>query len=115
MIATNKQYSYLRVAVIRIDVHPAWENPINTPHAFHARFTYGPGPYISHDSCRQPFASPHNDETGPYTREKYWRSKTDKLSHHLGSPHSLTLMTALEWGREVSAKWLYSYISLLGP
>jgi hypothetical protein len=38
MTATNKRYSYLRVAVIRIDVHPTGENPINTPHAFHTRF-----------------------------------------------------------------------------
>jgi hypothetical protein len=46
--AMNKRYSYLRVATIRIDVHPAGENPTNTPHAFHARFVYGPRPYISH-------------------------------------------------------------------
>jgi hypothetical protein len=30
-------YSYLRVATIRIDVHPAGENPTNTPHASHAQ------------------------------------------------------------------------------
>jgi hypothetical protein len=34
--ATNKRYSYPRVAVIQIDVHPVGENLINTPHAFHA-------------------------------------------------------------------------------
>jgi hypothetical protein len=33
MTAINNQYSYLRVVVIRIDVHPAGENPINMPHA----------------------------------------------------------------------------------
>jgi hypothetical protein len=77
MTATNKRYSYLRVAEIRIDVHPAGENPINTPHALHAQFTYGPRPYISHGPRRQHFASPHKDETGPYTREKSWRPKTD--------------------------------------
>jgi hypothetical protein len=47
MTATNKRYSYPRVTAIRIDVHHAWENPINTPYAFHARFAYGLGPYIS--------------------------------------------------------------------
>jgi hypothetical protein len=70
MTATNKWYSYPRVAEIRIDLHPAEENPINTPHAFHARFAYGPGPYISRGLRRQPFASPHKDETDPYTRGK---------------------------------------------
>jgi hypothetical protein len=67
MTATNKRYSYPRVAVIRIDVHPEGENSINTPHAFYAWFTYGPEPYISRGLRRQPFASPHKDETGPYT------------------------------------------------
>jgi hypothetical protein len=37
MTVTNKQYSYLRVAVIQINVHPIWENLINMPHAFHAQ------------------------------------------------------------------------------
>jgi hypothetical protein len=70
MTATIKRYSYLRVATIRIDVHHAGENLINTPYAFYAQFTYGPGPYISRGLRRQPFASPHKDETDPYTREK---------------------------------------------
>jgi hypothetical protein len=30
MAVANKRYLYLRVAAIRIDVHPAWENPTNT-------------------------------------------------------------------------------------
>jgi hypothetical protein len=34
---TNKRYSYLRVAVIQIDVHPIGENLINMSHAFHAQ------------------------------------------------------------------------------
>jgi hypothetical protein len=38
MTVTNKQYSYPRVAVIRIDVHPTGENPINMSHAFHTSF-----------------------------------------------------------------------------
>jgi hypothetical protein len=46
--ATNKRYSYLRVVAIRIDVHPAGENPINMPHASHAQSAYGPRPYVSH-------------------------------------------------------------------
>jgi hypothetical protein len=29
-------YSYLRVAMIQIDVHPAGENLNNMPHALHA-------------------------------------------------------------------------------
>jgi hypothetical protein len=48
MTATNKRYSYSRIAAIRIDVHPSGENLINTSHTFHARFAYGPKPYISH-------------------------------------------------------------------
>jgi hypothetical protein len=67
MTATNKRYSYPRVTAIRIDVHPTGENPINTSHAFHARFAYGHGPYISRGPHRQPFAGPHEDETCPYT------------------------------------------------
>jgi hypothetical protein len=47
MTTTNKGYSYLRVAAIQIDVHPAVENPTNTPHAFHAQSAYDPGPYVS--------------------------------------------------------------------
>jgi hypothetical protein len=81
---------------VRIDVHPAGENPINMSHAFHARFTYGFGPYISHDPHRQPFTSPHKDETGPYTQEKSWRPKTDWPSRRLGPPHSPSLTIALE-------------------
>jgi hypothetical protein len=48
MTATNKRYSYLRVAVIRIDVHPVGENLTNMPHAGHSQSAYGPKPYISH-------------------------------------------------------------------
>jgi hypothetical protein len=70
MTAANKRYSYLRVAAIRVDVHPTGENPINTPHVFHAQFAYGPGPYISRGSHRQPFTSPNKDETCPYTWKK---------------------------------------------
>jgi hypothetical protein len=70
MTATNKRYSYLRATAIRIDVHSAGENPINTPHTFHTRFVYGPGPYISRGPRRQPFASSHKAETCPYTWEK---------------------------------------------
>jgi hypothetical protein len=46
--ATNKRYSYMRVAAIQIDVHLAGENSTNTTHAFHAQSAYGPRPYISH-------------------------------------------------------------------
>jgi hypothetical protein len=48
MTAVNKQYSYLRVTVIRIDIHIIEENPTNMPHASHAQSMYGPRPYISH-------------------------------------------------------------------
>jgi hypothetical protein len=44
----NKRYLYPKVTVIRIDVHPARENLINTPHTFHAQSVYGPRLYISH-------------------------------------------------------------------
>jgi hypothetical protein len=46
--AMNKRYSYPRVTVIRIDVHPVGENPTNMPHASHAQSVYGPRPYVSH-------------------------------------------------------------------
>jgi hypothetical protein len=72
MTAINKWYSYLRVTAIRIDVHPTRENPINMSHTFHAQFAYGPRPYISRGSRRQPFANPHKDEIGPYTTGKSW-------------------------------------------
>jgi hypothetical protein len=62
MTVTNKRYSYPRVTTIQIDVQPVRENPINMPHAFHARSVYGPWPYISHGPHRQSFASPHDDE-----------------------------------------------------
>jgi hypothetical protein len=77
MTATNKWYSYPRVATLRIDVHHLGENLINTPHIFHARSVYGLQPYISRDPHSQPFASPHEDETCSYTEKKSWRSKTD--------------------------------------
>jgi hypothetical protein len=56
-LSQTSGYSYLRVTAIRIDVHPAGKNPINTSHAFHVRFAYGPEPYISRGLRRQPFAS----------------------------------------------------------
>jgi hypothetical protein len=77
MTATNKWYSYPRVTVIKINVHPVGKNPINMPHTFHARFAYAPGPYTSRGLRRQPFASPHKDKNGPYTQEKSWRLKID--------------------------------------
>jgi hypothetical protein len=73
--------------VIRIDVHPTGENLINMPHAFDAWFMYDPGPYTSCDLRSQPFASPHKDETGPYTQKKSWQPKTDWPDHRLRSPH----------------------------
>jgi hypothetical protein len=51
--------------VIRIDVHPVGENMINTPYAFHTRFTYGPGPYIFRGSRGQPFTSPTRRKHAP--------------------------------------------------
>jgi hypothetical protein len=44
----NKRYSYPRVAVIWIDVHPAGENQTNMPYASHDQSVYGPRPYVSH-------------------------------------------------------------------
>jgi hypothetical protein len=95
MNAANKRYSYPRVIAIRINVHPARENPVTTAHAFHAQFTYGPRPYISRGPRRQPFASPHKDETGPYAWKKSWPPKIDWPGYRLGSPHSSSLTTAL--------------------
>jgi hypothetical protein len=48
MTTANKWYSYPRVAVIWIDVHPTGENLTNTSHASHAQYTSGPRPYVSH-------------------------------------------------------------------
>jgi hypothetical protein len=48
MTATKKRYSYLRVAMIQIDVHPARENLTHTPHASHSQCVYGHRPYVSH-------------------------------------------------------------------
>jgi hypothetical protein len=48
MTATNKRYSYPRVTMIQIDVHPTGENLTNMPHAFHAQSVYAPRPYVSH-------------------------------------------------------------------
>jgi hypothetical protein len=76
MTATNKQYSYPRVMVIQIDVHPTGKNPINTLHAFHAWFVYGPVPYISRGLSRPSFASPHKTKKCPYSRKKSWQPKT---------------------------------------
>jgi hypothetical protein len=75
--ATNKRYTYPRVTTIQIDVHPTGENPINTPHAFHARSAYCPRPYISCGPHGQPFASPDDVKMDPYTRKKSWRPKTN--------------------------------------
>jgi hypothetical protein len=87
MTAAIKRYSYPRDTMIRIDIHPAEENPINTPHAFHASFAYGLRPYISRGPCRQPFASPYKDKICPYTRKMSWQPMTDWPGRHLGSPH----------------------------
>jgi hypothetical protein len=47
-------------------------------------------------SRRQPFTSPHKDETCPYTQDKSWRLKTDWPGHRLGPPLFPSLTTALE-------------------
>jgi hypothetical protein len=59
--------------------------------------------------------SPHEVEIDPCNRKKSWRPKTDWPSRRLRSPHSSSLTTVLEYRKEVSAKWLHSYIGLLGP
>jgi hypothetical protein len=48
MTVTNKRYSYMRVMMIRIDVHLVGENPMNTPHAFDVQSAYDLRPYVSH-------------------------------------------------------------------
>jgi hypothetical protein len=53
-MTTNKRYSYLRVAVIRIDVHPVGENLIHMTHTLfvpvhvcHSYASYGLSPYMA--------------------------------------------------------------------
>jgi hypothetical protein len=46
--ATNKRYSYPRVAAIQIDIHSVGKNLANMLHASHAQSAYGPRPYVSH-------------------------------------------------------------------
>jgi hypothetical protein len=41
-------FSYLGIAAIQNDVHPAGENSINTSHAYCARSAYDSRPYVSH-------------------------------------------------------------------
>jgi hypothetical protein len=48
MTAANKRYSYPRVTVIQIDVHPAGENLTNMSHTSYAQSVYGLRPYMSH-------------------------------------------------------------------
>jgi hypothetical protein len=97
MTTTNKRYSYPRVAVIRINLYPAAENLINTPHAFHARFMYGPEPYISRGPRGQPFASPHKDEIGPYTQGKSYNQRQTGLIVVLG--HLIPPPSQQPWSR----------------
>jgi hypothetical protein len=47
-IVTNKRYSYPKVTMIQINVHPTGENPTNALHASHVQSAYGPRLYISH-------------------------------------------------------------------
>jgi hypothetical protein len=63
----------------------------------------------------QLFTSSHEVETSLYTQKKSWQLKTDWPSRRLGWPHSSSHVTGLESGKEVSAQWLHSYLSLLGP
>jgi hypothetical protein len=71
MTTMNKWYSYLRVASIQIDVHPAAENPTNTPYTSHAQSAYGPKPYVSHVvNTYQPFVSHRQIWTDPTAPEK---------------------------------------------
>jgi hypothetical protein len=48
MTTANKRYSYMRVAVIQIDIHIAGENLTSKPHVFYAQSAYGPSPYVSY-------------------------------------------------------------------
>jgi hypothetical protein len=109
-------YSYPRVTTIRIDVHPAGENPTNTPRMFstlvHAHLAYA--------FCGQ----------SPYVTTFHWlpRSRNRPLhpegvlatKYRLAQPSSLVTSFLLPCDslgvgeREVSTQWLHSYISLLG-
>jgi hypothetical protein len=69
--ATNKRYSYSRVVAIRIDVHPAGENPTNMPHTFHAQSAYDHQLYVSHViHIEQPFVSCHQIWMDPTALKK---------------------------------------------
>jgi hypothetical protein len=113
MTATNKRYTYPWLAAIRIDIHPVGENPINTPHTFHARFMYGPRPYISHGMRRKTFTTPHGDETCPYTWKKSWQQKTDCPTIILG--HLIPHHDSIGVGERGSVQLVTQLHQLTGP
>jgi hypothetical protein len=78
-LSQTSGYSYLRVTVIRIDVHPAGENLNNTSYALHAWFAYGPGPYTSRCPRRTIFHQSPRSQNKPLHPEEVLTTK-DRLA-----------------------------------
>jgi hypothetical protein len=114
---TNKRYSYSRVTVIRIDVHPTGENLINTPHTFHARSTYDPQPYVSHVVCiSQPFVSHPRcwaDTTAP-EKKFSWLHLSARLSGPWDPPQFLFQHSHWSSRLKPNIYW-WQAIRLIGP
>jgi hypothetical protein len=75
--------------VIRIDVDPAGENLINTPHTFHAQFAYGPRPYIYRGSCNLllvPTRMKHAPTPGSSLGDRRQTGPTVVLGHLIPPP-----------------------------
>jgi hypothetical protein len=75
----TSDYSYLRVAAIRIDIHPAGEYPANMPHVFHAQ---------SADGLRHTYLMWSTHSNFPYGHQQIWtyplhpRKKTPDTIHN---------------------------------
>jgi hypothetical protein len=102
--------------VIQIDVHPAGENPNNTPHTLptsvHVRPAYtfcGQSPYVTtfHWLPRSRNRPLHPKEVLT-TKDRLAQSSSTVASffHPCDSPGV---------GREILAQWLHNYFSLLSP
>jgi hypothetical protein len=118
MTAANKRYSYPRVAAIRIDVHPAGENPTNTPHVSHAQSTYGPRPYMSHVvNAQQPFTKSSIDlyrSTAPEMKGSRHNPQLDgRLIHGSIPSFSPTIANEAVGKRQASVD--NQLLGLLGP
>jgi hypothetical protein len=118
MTTTNKRYTYLRVTMIQIDVHPAGENPINTTCTLltlvHVCPTYascGQSPYVAtyHESS--------TDLDGSHCPRGKWLP-TQSTARRLTDPRVRTqfLSQANQWssGLKSSLFW-WQATRLTGP